>query len=83
MLLSCTCKIEISLLMALFLVLVLSFPKRDLGFSFEVVSILGISGNLVKRVFTFNIVISYVSILLLQVIEVLDTIKMKENIFMK
>lgn len=69
--------------MALFLVLVLSFPKRDLGFSFEVVSILGISGNLVKRVFTFNIVISYVSILLLQVIEVLDTIKMKENIFMK
>lgn len=83
MLLSCTCKIEISLLMALFLVLVLSFPKRDLGFSFEVVSILGISGNLVKRVFTFNIVISYVSILLLQVIEVLDTVKMKENIFMK
>lgn len=69
--------------MALFLVLVLSFPKRGLGFSFEVVSILGISGNLVKRVFTFNIVISYVSILLLQVIEVLDTIKMKENIFMK
>lgn len=51
--------------MAMFLVLVLSFPKRDIGFSFEVVSTLDISGDLIKKVFMFNIVTSYASILLL------------------
>lgn len=67
MLLSCTCKIEISLLMAVFLVLVLSFPRRVIGFSFEVVSILDISDDLVKKVFMFNAVISHISILLFHV----------------
>lgn len=83
MLLSSTCKIEISLLMAMILVL-LSFLRRVIGFSLEVMSILDISGGLVKKIFMFNITISYVSIqiLLVHVAEVLDIIK-KRAVFIK
>lgn len=44
-------------------------------------SILDISGNLFKNVFMFNIVISYVSILLLCLSEVLDIIKKESCIY--
>lgn len=82
MLLSSTCKIEISLLMAMILVL-LSFLRRVIGFSLEVMSILDISGGLVKKIFMFNITISYVSIqiLLVHVAEVLDIIKKESCIY--
>ena len=52
-----------------------------MGFSFEVMSVLDISGNLFKKVFMFNIVISYVSILLLCLLEVLDIIKKEHCIY--
>lgn len=61
--------------MAMFLELVLYFPQRIIRFSFEVVWILDISGDLVKQVFMFNNAISSLSILLLHVAKVLDIIK--------
>lgn len=54
------------------------FFKRVIGFLFEVVLILDISRDLVKKVFLFNIVIFYVLILLFYVVEVWDMIKNKE-----
>lgn len=64
--------------MAMFLILVLSFPRRIVGFSFEVVSILDISDDLVKKVFMFNAVISHISILLFHVAS-LDMKKTSES----
>lgn len=40
----------------------LSFPKRLIGFSFQVLSILDISDDLVKKVLMFNTEISYACI---------------------
>lgn len=54
-----SCKIEISLLMAV--LSTFSFPKRLIGLSFQVLSILDISDDLVKKVFMFNTEISYAS----------------------
>lgn len=54
-----SCKIEISLLMAV--LCTFSFPKRLIGFSFQVLSILDISDDLVKKIFMSNTEISYAS----------------------
>lgn len=82
MLLSCTCKLEISLLRAMFLVFFPIFsPKRVIEFSFKVVSILDISDDLVKKVFMFNTTISYVSTHILLLLLVSDMIKIESCIY--